>query len=401
MIVTEYTAASGLRRVQGIALLAALAGIALLLAGALLTESGAAQFWRSYFLGWSFWTGIALGALGVLMIQHVSGGIWGMTLRRPLEAAVFTIPVMGILFIPVLLFGLYDLYEWSHPGFMVGDVLGQKGQYLNVPFFSIRMVLYFVIWTALAFVLRRLSARQDATGDTRLAGRMTGIAAPGLVLYAVTMTLFSVDLLLSLDAEFYSTIWGALVTLTFILAAFAFMIITATLLTERGPLHDVLRDAHFLDVGKLLLAFVILWTYMALSQLIIIYSGNLPLEAAWYVDRARNGYEWFALALVVFGFLMPFLLLLSRDLKRRPRMLVWVAALAFVMQYVYLIWLAVPNWHPDGLSLSLLDLIAPVAFGGIFLLVFAAALRSRPLLPLHVMPERHPRARKELLHAGQ
>jgi hypothetical protein len=405
MIETEYTAPRQLVRAGNLALLAGVVGLVLLVLGALLPKplGGAEQFWRSYMLGWTFWLGIALGSLGILMIQHLSGGVWGATLRRFLEAAAMTIPLMGLLFVPVAVFGMHAVYEWSHPGFMVGEVLEQKAAYLNEPFFFVRMVIYFVVWSVLAWLLYRWSREYDRTGDHRLGARLTRLSGPGMVLYAITMTLAMVDLLLSLDAEFYSTIWGGLVTFGMILAAFSMMIVVLALLTVRGPLDAVISGEHFLDVGKLLLAFTIVWTYLSFSQFLIIYSGNLPVEAQWYVTRLQGGWEWVGLALLLFQFALPFLLLLSRGLKRDPRMLVYVAALAFFMQYVYLIWLMAPNWHPDSISLSWMDLAAPVGFGGLFLIFFTGMLNRRPLLPLHVLPRRHPRARTytEAQHAGQ
>lgn len=405
MIATEYMAPRGARRAQSIAFIAALVALALLLLGTLLPErtlgGGTVQFWRSYLLGWVYWAGVGLGALGVLMIQHLSGGVWGATLRRFLEAAALTIPVFGILFIPLALFGLHDVYQWTDASHMTGAILEQKALYLNTPFFQGRMVAYFVIWALLAVLLSRWSRRLDQTGDSGWQARMTRLSGPGMVLYAVTMTLATVDLLLSLDVEFFSTIWGALITIGMVLSAFALMIIVLALLTERGPLRGVVTGAHFLDVGKLLLAFTIIWTYFSLSQFLIIYSGNLPAEAAWFTNRLQGGWQWVAVALIIFQFLLPFLLLLSRGLKESPRRLVYVCALAFGMQYVHLIWLVIPNWHESEFYISWMDLAAPVAFGGIFFLVFAFFLRRRPLLPLYAMPQRHPRARTETQHAGQ
>jgi len=398
MIVTEYRAQDGLRRVGAMALVGALIGLALLTLGSVVGDPE--QFWRSYYIAWLYWTGICLGSLGLLMIQHVSGGIWGATLRRMLESAALTLPWMGLFFIPIALFGMFHVFEWSHEGFMVGEVLGQKANYLNVPFFLGRMVAYFVIWTVLVLFLTRWSRRLDSTGDMRFRGKMLGLSAPGLLIYAVTMTLATVDLVLSLDAEFYSTIWGALVTFSFILAAFSLMIVVLSLLTDRGPLRQVMSTEHFLDLGTLMLAFTILWTYFSFSQFIIIWSGNLPLEAVWYAVRLEGGWGWMGLALLLFAFSLPFLLLLSRPLKESYRSLVVVAAIVAFMQYVNLFYLSVPSWHRDGLHISWMDLAAPIGFGGVWLLIFSAMLRGRPLLPLYVLPERHPRDHRELNHGG-
>ncbi|MDQ3328459.1 MAG: hypothetical protein M3506_08060 [Chloroflexota bacterium] len=398
MIVTEYRAQEGLRRVGVMALVGALIGLVLLTLGALVGNPE--QFWRSYYIAWLYWTGICLGSLGLLMIQHVSGGIWGATLRRMLESAALTLPWMALFFVPVALFGMHHVFEWSHEGFMVGDVLEQKANYLNVPFFLGRMAAYFIIWTVLVLFLTRWSRRLDSTGDMRFRGKMLGLSAPGLLIYAVTMTLATVDMVLSLDAEFYSTIWGALVTFSFILAAFSLMIVVLSLLTDSGPLRHVMSTEHFLDLGTLMLAFTILWTYFSFSQFIIIWSGNLPQEAVWYTVRLESGWGWIGLALLLFAFSLPFLLLLSRPLKENYRSLVVVAAIVAFMQYVNLYYLSVPSWHRDGLHISWMDFAAPIGFGGVWLLIFSALLRGRPLLPLYVLPERHPRDHRELNDGG-
>lgn len=399
MIVTEYTLPRSVRRSIPTALVVGLAAAALLVVGTLINSH---QFFRSYLVGWLFWTGIAVGSLAILMIQHLSGGVWGATLRRLLEAAVWTIPIMGVLFLPILLFGMEDVYPWSRPEVVrESEILRMKDAYLNDGFFALRVFLYFAIWTFLGYTLINLSSRLDRTGDLRYRRRFSVLSGPGMVLFAITITLAGVDFIMSIEPEWFSTMFGPLVAIAMIISAHAFAIVVLALLTDRGPLRGVVTAEHFLDVGKLLLAFVILWTYINFSQFLIIYSGNLPLEAVYYDHRLKGGWEYLGLALLGLQFVLPFLLLLSRGLKEAPRTLMLIAGLVLVMQLANIVWLTIPSFRPRDFGLNWMDFVAPIAFGGVWLAMFLWRLSQRPILPLHVLPERHPRRREEILHAGR
>lgn len=397
LIETEYAAPTGLRQVQRLALVIGILG-AVLMALGWLTDGE--QFFRSYLFGYMFWTMVSVGCLGILMIQHLSGGVWGATLRRFLEAGAFLIPVMGILSLPLILFGMSDVYPWTHPEVVAeSEVVAAKAAYLDVNFFRIRIVIYFVVWTLLALLLNNWSRAHDRSGDPRLRSRLTGISGPGMIVFAITVTLAAVDLVMSLEPEWFSTIYGGLIGIAMIISAFSLMIILLYLIAVRGPLRTVLSEEHFHDLGKLLLAFTILWTYIHFSQFLISYAGNLPVEAGYYNRRLHGGWEYVGLALLLFQFILPFLLLLSRYVTRSGRALARVAGLVFTMQVVNLFWVMMPAFREGKFGIHWMDIVAPLAVGGIWLALFIFRLNTRPLLPLHVLPLRHPRQHTELEHA--
>ncbi len=371
---------SELDRIQRRSLLVGGVGLTLCVGGALLDP---AQFFQSYLFAYLFWIGIALGSLAILMLHHLVGGAWGFVIRRVLEAAAGTLPVMALLFVPIL-FGLHDLYVWARPEAVAGsELLQHKSPYLNVPFFLIRTAIYFAAWIGLAFLFNEWSLEQDRTGEPALSRRLQMLSGPGLLVYGLTMTFGSIDWVMSLEPEWFSTIYGITFMVGQALAGFAFAILIAVLLADRQPLAGVVSAAHFHDLGNLLLAFVMLWAYMAFSQFLIIWTGNLPEEITWYLHRAGGGWNWVGLFVVIFHFAVPFLLLLSRGAKRRLHMLFAVAMTIVVMRLVDLFWLVAPAFHPSGVRVHWMDLVAPIGVGGIWMGVFARQLKGRPLLPPH------------------
>ncbi len=376
----EFAPPADLARLAGRAFMAGTAGAALCALGAALEP---AQFFRSYLVAWLFWLGIALGCFAISMLHHLSHGAWGLMIRRVLEAASRTLPLLALLFVP-LLPGLGEVYPWAREGAAASDpLIATKAAYLNMPFFVARAVLYFALWAGFALLLARLSLAQDRTGDPRLARRMQAVAAAGLGTFCLTGTFAAVDWLMSLDPHWYSSIFGIYFVGGTGVAAFAFVVPVALFLAGREPMARVFRPQHFHDYGKLLLAFVMLWTYFGLSQLLIIWSGNLPEEVTWYLERSRGGWEWVSVGLALFHFALPLLLLLSRDLKRHARRLAGVALLLLAMRWVDLYWQAAPVFHPEGVSLHWLDLATVVAIGGLWLGFFLRRLGTRSLLPLN------------------
>lgn len=344
-----------------------------------------AQFFRSYLTAYLLWLGISLGCLAILMLQHLSGGVWGFVIRRLLEAATRVFPLLALLFLP-LLFGLHQLYPWADPAKVAQDPLLQhKAAYLNVTGFVARAVFYFALWCGLSHLLSRWSLEQDQVPRAALRDRMQAFSAVGLLLYGLTTTFSAVDWVMSLDPHWYSTIYGMLFMAGGAVGGMALVIAMASLLARHRPLSDVLAPGHFHDLGKLLLAFVMIWAYFAFSQFLIIWSGNLPEEITWYHVRLAGGWRLVGLALLLFHFVLPFLLLLSRDLKRQGRALALVAAAVLAMRYVDLYWMVAPSFPEAaaGLQFHWLDLAAPLAVGGLWLAEFLRQLKSRPLLPLN------------------
>ncbi len=263
--------------------------------------------------------GVTLGCLALGMIHQLSGGAWGVLIRRPIGAAVRVIPVMTLLFLPIVL-GMTRLYPWTDAALVAHDeVLRHKHLYLNVPFFLVRAAVYFLIWNGLAYFLNAWSLEGDADPDPRIALRMQRLSGIGLVLYGLTITFASFDWLMSLEPHWFSTIYGVLIIGGQGLSALAFLIVALAWLSRREPLDAVIQPTHFHDLGNLMLAFVMLWAYFSFSQFLIIWSGNLPAEIAWYQHRLDTGWRFIGLLLVVGHFAVPFVLLLSRAVKREPQ----------------------------------------------------------------------------------
>jgi hypothetical protein len=355
------------------------AAFVLLLVGRFLDPT---QFYRSYLLGFSLWVGIALGCMGILMLQHLSGGAWGVVVRRILEAGARTLPFMFLLFTPILT-GIGRLYPWADATQVASDeLLRHKAAYLNPSSFMLRAVAYFAIWSGIAWMLNRWSDEQDRTHDPALVDRLGRLSGAGIALYVLTMTFASVDWLMSLEPHWFSTIYGIFIVMGQTLSAMAFIILVLAVLAGREPLRGKISARHFHDLGKLLFAFVMVWSYFAFSQFLIIWAGNLPEEIPWYLKRLTGGWQWFGLALALLQFAFPFVLLLSAKLKRDPARLAQVAAFLLAMRLVDNAWMIGPAFHPGQLWIHWMDLAAPVAVGGIWLALFLRYLQTKPLLPL-------------------
>lgn len=339
------------------------------------------QFFHSYLYAFLFWLGITLGSVAVLMLHHLVGGLWGFVIQRVLETAARLLPLMAIFFIPILL-GLPSLYEWTHGEAGEIAALKHKSAYLNIPFFIIRTIVYFAVWTLLAYLLSKWSRQVDETGDPNLVARMEHLSGPGLVIYGVTMTFAAVDWVMSLEPEWYSTIFGMAFLVGQGLSALCFAVIVTWLLADRKPLVEIVTRKQFHDLGNLLLAFVMLWAYIAFSQFLIIWSGNIPEEATWYQHRLHGGWEYVALVLITLHFGVPFLVLLQSRAKKRAGILSKIAIGLLFFRLVDLFWIVTPSLHTERLSIHWLDLVTPVAIGGVWLAAFAWQLKSTVLLPL-------------------
>ena len=353
-------------------------------------------FFPSYLFAFMFWLGVALGSLAILMLYHLVGGEWGFAVRRVFEAAALTLPLLLLLFFP-LLFGLEVLYPWARPAAVAADPLLQhKSAYLNPAFFSIRAAVYFAIWIGMALLLNRWSHEQDRTGDPAPARKMRELSRFGLVLYMLTMTFASIDWVMSIEPDWYSTIYGLIYVAGQGLAGFSIAILTAGLLSRYEPLSRAVTPARFADLGGLLMTFVMFWAYIALSQFLLIWSGNLPEETIWYVRRSQGGWNWVIIFVIALQFVLPFLLLLAREVKRATLALAALALLILFVHLIDLFWLVVPPFRPSGIGIHWLDLAAPIGLGGVWLAAFAWLLGRAPLLPLH--DPRAPLAQEALEH---
>jgi hypothetical protein len=378
---------AGIDRIRRPALAVGAAALAACLAGAFLSPDA---FFRGYLFAYVFFTGLSLGCLAVAMLHHLTGGAWGISIRRILESGTRTLPLIAVLFVPIAL-GMKHLYSWSRPEVVATDaVLQAKQAYLNVPFFLARTAFYFVVWIAVAYFLNRWSLEQDHGGSERLTRKLQLLSAGGLVAYGLTMTFASIDWVMSLEPRWFSTMYGVLYIAGQALNALAFATAVLVLLSRQAPFAGYVRPSHFHDLGKLLLAFVMFWSYVAFAQYLIIWAGNLPEEIPWYMRRLSGGWGWLGAALVVLHFALPFLLLLPEGANRNRRLLASVAALVVLMRLVDVYWLVRPVFTQTGSSpatahfqIHWLDLAAAIGVGGIWLSVFLWQLEERPLLPVN------------------
>jgi hypothetical protein len=377
---TSYSVPAGVAGVQRLAIGVAVVGLALMGVG--YVTASHEHFFRSYLMAFIFWSGVALGSLAWSMVHHLSGGAWGVVTRRVFEAASRTLPFMALLFLPIA-FGTHELYIWARPEVVAKDpILQFKQPYLNVTFFYVRAAVYFVIWTLLAYGLSAWSLQQDSGYDEKRALRMQRLSGGGLVLYAVTIFFMSVDWMMSLDPHWFSTIYGILFMGNQGLSAMAFTIAVIVLLAKTEPMSRVVGPNHLHDLGKLLLAFVMLWAYFNFSQFLIIWSGNLPEEIPWYLARMKGGWEWVSILLIVGHFALPYVLLLNRDLKRMGTTVAAIAVLIIAMRFVDIFWLIGPEHGKPLLAVHWLDFVAPIALGGVWLALFLWQLGTRPLVPI-------------------
>jgi hypothetical protein len=376
---TNYQPPESVADLQRTGMVAALVGVVASVLGVVL--SGFDRFFEAYLVAYIFWAGVSLGSLAILMVIHLTGGAWGLVIRRPLEAATRTIPVMAVLFIPIF-FGMGHLYHWTHAEALSDPIIAEKQPYLNTPFFFGRQVFYWIVWSTLAILLNRWSAEQDRTGDPKLISKFAKLSGGGLVLHALVLTFAMVDWVMSLNPHWFSTIWGLLFLVGQGLSALGFAIVVLIMLSQYPPLNRIITAHHLHDLGKLLFAFLMLWAYLSFSQFLIIWSANTAEEIPHYLVRMNNGYQWLGVGLIVLHFVVPYALLLSRDVKRDTNRLRLIAAWLVFIRIIDYYWYVAPEFH-EGFNVSLLDVSLPVALGGIFLALFAMQLRARPLLPIN------------------
>ncbi|MBT5873124.1 MAG: hypothetical protein HOH43_06865 [Candidatus Latescibacteria bacterium] len=350
-------------------------------AAAAFTMGQQAEFFQSYLIGFFFWTGIALSCWGLCMLHHLVTGRWGFVLQRVFESGMSTFPLLFVLFLPILLLGMQDLYPWARPEAADDPLLQHKEAYLNYGFFVVRAVIYFAIWIGVSSYLIKWSNAQDESGDPALSDRLQALSGPGMPLFALTVTFASFDWLMSLDPHWFSTLYGVMMIVSAGGATMAFAIIMMNYLHKHEPLSRFANAGRFYEWGKIELAFMLLWFYMMLSQFLIIWAANLPEETPWYIHRSTGGWEIYSFCLILLRFVVPFCLLLSIPRKKNPKRLVRVAVLILVMHFADLFWHIMPNFSQHGVHIGLLNIALPLGIGGIWFAVFLMRLKSRPIIP--------------------
>ena len=349
---------------------------------------------RAWLLGFIFWGGIGIGGLGVLLLQYLTGGAWGVVVRRIAEAASRTLPIIFILFLPIM-FGMTYIYEWTHllpkGDIVVDKIVEWKQPYLSIEWFIIRAVLYFILWFIMARFLNNWGLRQDQTNDYETAVKMTEDASkfsgPTMVFYVLVVSFAAIDWVMTLDPHWFSTIWGLLFAAGWALSFFCFAVALLAALSDKAPMNRILGKRHFHDIGKLMLALVMVWAYFNFSQFLIIWSGNLPEETRWYLTRMEGTWGAIGIILIFLHFAFPFLVLLNRDVKRNAKWLAITACFILLLRLVDMFYLIGPSprvsGHAEGFHISWMDFVAPLAVGGIWLWYFFGELLKRPLVPIN------------------
>lgn len=352
------------------------------------------QALRAWLLGFIFWGGIGIGGLGILILQHLTGGAWGIVIRRIAEACSRTLPIIAILFVPIAIgVATHSIYEWTH----IPDdrIVIARQPYLTTHWFIIRAVIYFVLWGIMAYFLNNWSLKQDQTDDPEIAMKMANdsskFSGPTMVFYVLVVSFAAIDWVMTLDPHWYSTIWGLLFAVGWALSCFCFAVALLAVLANKAPMNRVLGSRHFQDIGKLMLALVMVWAYFNFSQFLIIWSGNLPEETRWYLTRMEGTWGVIGILLIVFHFAFPFLVLLNRDLKRNGKWLAMVAILILFLRLVDMFYMIGPSPQigTDGkeidflTSFSWMYIVAPIGVGGIWLWYFFGELMKRPLVPIN------------------
>jgi hypothetical protein len=381
MTAQDYKAPESIGRLQQGALAVGVIGLIVCAVGAFKSP---ADFYHSYLIAFLLVLGLSLGSLGLLMLQHLTGGHWGIIIRRPLEAATRTLALVFVFFLP-LLFGMNHLYsEWLDPAKVAAKPLSdfQRTIWLIKDRFIIRAFIYFGVWLFLMAIFNAWSSKQDVnTQDRLLRRRLKMLAGPGIILYVFVMSLAAIDWSMSISPHWASTIYGFLFVVGQLISAMSLMIAVVVLLSRAEPFSHILQKRHIHDLGKLLLAFVMLFAYFDFSQLLIIWAGNQPEEITFYRSRLYGSWGAVAVIVLVFHFFVPFFLLLSRDLKRNTSLLPKVALWMIFMRFVDLFWMTRPEFTANAFP-GWLDFAAPLALGGLWLFFFSWQLQKMPLLPL-------------------
>lgn len=345
------------------------------------------QFFRAYLLGFMCWLGVSLGSMAILMIRHLTGGGWGMVIRRILGAAMRTLPLLALLFIPIIL-GMHRLYIWAQPLDQIADKHLREHldditkTYLTTNGFVIRAIFYFAIWNLLSYLLSHWSRQTDRAGAPDNTERFKAVAGPGLILYGFTISFAAIDWVMSLDPSWISTIFGLVILIGEVLSAMCFAVVVERILFNYKPMSEMLSPDFVHDHGKWMLTFVMVWAYFNYSQWLIIWAGNLPSEITYYMRRLNGGWGYVGLFIVIFHFAIPFGTLLSRPFKRNIRKLVWLAVWLMLMRYLDLFWIIEPNFSTT-FHVTVADIVVPIAIGGFWLAYFFRNLGSLPLLPLY------------------
>jgi hypothetical protein len=350
-------------------------------------EIGFRAFFHSYLANFMYCLSICLGALFFVMVQHLTRASWSAALRRIAELLAVTIPWWSLLFLPILAMVLFTsspaLYAWNlGRGEGLGDMVEAKLVYLNPGFFAARTIVYFAVFCTAAWVYFNLSRRQDETGDTTITLKLQRYAGPFIMLFALAINFAAFDWMMSTDAAWFSTIYGVYLFAASMLSFFAVMILSCFLLQRSGRLEKLVTVEHFHDLSKFQFGFIVFWAYIAFSQFLLYWYGNIPEETVWYKERMTHGWEIVGLLLIVFHFAVPFLGTVSRHVRRNKTVMAGWAGLILVMHWMDFMFLIMPNVGSVSAMLVLGHLLCWIGMASIFLALVLIRVGDTPLVAL-------------------
>lgn len=390
--VSPETLKPKLAKVRNLAIIAMGAGLLLTIGGFFVQgglNGGLNKLLQSYLWAYLFWFGLTLGSLAFMLLHSTVGGGWGFIIRRSLEAGSRTFPVMAVLAIPIVLtvfMGENSMYEWTHKAMETDPFVSKKLGYLNPEFFAIRSVFYFVVWGVLIYLLNKWSAVFDQRNDPEVAAKLNYLGAAGILIHVLVVSFWSFDWAMSLEPHWFSSIYGLLFLVGQALATIALMNVINGTISQSLPIMKLVPDRYFRDLGNLMMAIVLVWSYVTFSQYLIQYSGNLAEEVGWFVKRGSGGWGILGISLIFLHFALPFAVLLSSLMKTRPKNTAKIAAFILFMRLVDLMYLTRPAFHGNDTLLGSLywsDLGLLLLLGGIWFFIWSTEIAKRPLLMLH------------------
>jgi len=337
-----------------------------------------------YLTAYIFLLCIGLGSLFLVSMEYTAGAVWSVPFRRVSELFASSIPFLLLLIIP-LFFSMRHLFAWMNPEVVAGDKVWQaRMSYLNVPFFVIRDIVILLVWWLFYHLIIRNSRKQDTNLDQKLTTTNIKLSAAFIPIFGFSVSIFSFDWLMSMVPKWFSTIFGVYIFADAAWVGFAVVTLASVLLTENGYLGSKIKKDHYYSLGTWMFAFTIFWAYIAFSQYMLQWYGNLPEEIIYYVHRWNGGWKYVSLILVIAHFIVPFLFLVPRNSKTNPKILIFVSIWIIATQYLDSYWLVMPSMVNNGFtySFSLLDFAFPIAAVGLIIVLFAAVAKKQNLLPI-------------------
>lgn len=360
-------------------LLGAGAGVLLLAASFFIGESHQLAF--SYLVAFAYWLTLALGAMFFVLVHHLARSGWSVVVRRLAEHVMMTVPLFIPLFIPIWLWR-HELFHWTHPEEVAHDpILQHKSFYLDETGFLVRALIYFAVWTLIAWHFRRQSARQDQQGDEKISRRLMSLSAPCTILFAFSLNFAAYDWLMSLEPHWFSTMFGPYIFAGCAVSIYSLLILMVLQLQREGPLKSLVNQEHYHDLGKMMFGFIVFWAYLAFSQFMLIWYANIPEETFWFDMRWQNGWQNVSIFLAAAHFFVPFFWLISQPAKRSRWRLLAGALWILFMHWVDIFWIVMPT-HSEGFHVSLVDVTCWLGVGSLFFAVLAYLMRGRSLVPV-------------------